>query len=128
MAAGFFRSKESQPPGIPLATGRAVDRPAKSNPPRQEERVLTFVQKGENFFLLQGWKNTADDLSTGARNCPGNRGITAPDFYESLPVCGKHNVLPGQKPEKTTRFPHFLSVKMTEVLWHQIRFSVGFPV
>lgn len=49
MAAGFFRSKESQPPGIPLATGRAVDRPAKSNPPRQEERVLTFVQKGENF-------------------------------------------------------------------------------
>ena len=32
-----------------MAPGRAVDRPAKSNPPRQKERVLTFVQKGENF-------------------------------------------------------------------------------
>ena len=49
MATGFFGSKESQPPGIPLAPGRAVDRPAKSNPPRQKERMLTFVQKGENF-------------------------------------------------------------------------------
>ena len=92
-------------------------------------RISELCAKGRKFFfLLQGWENTADDLSTEPRNCPGNRGITVPAFYGSPPVCGKHHVLPGQMPAKTIRFPHFPFVKMTEARWNRIRFSAGFPV
>ena len=51
MAPGFFRSKESYPAGIPLAFRRAFHRSAQSNPACREKGLLTFVQKGENFFF-----------------------------------------------------------------------------
>ena|SRR5699024_971379 len=129
MAAGFFGSKEPQPPGIPLAPGRAVDRPAKSDPPCQKEGVLTFVQKGENFpFSCRAGKIQRMTYPQDHGTVRETGRITAPDFYGLLPARGKRGVLPGQMPAKTTRFPHFPSVKMTEALWQRIRFSAGFTV
>lgn len=52
MAAGRFRSQAFDPPGIPLAYGRAVHRLAKGNQARrQKEGLLTIVQNREKYFL-----------------------------------------------------------------------------
>ena len=54
MAQGPFRNKEPYPSGIPLAFRRAFDRSAKGDPSCREKRLLTFVQKEENFSSPYG--------------------------------------------------------------------------